>query len=74
MVNSIFHLIIRIFIIHMWIFVSISDHIKHMLLFYSNLFSDASAVVTNCFLRYSLANASHTICVSHTGKENTVLR
>jgi len=37
-------------------------------------FSDASAIVTNAFLRYSLANASHTICVSHTGKENTVLR
>ena len=37
-------------------------------------FSDASAVVTNTFLKFSLANTSHTICVSHTGKENTVLR
>merc|ERR1711971_1177564 len=37
-------------------------------------FSDASAVVTNTFLRYSLANSDHCICVSHTGKENTVLR
>jgi len=37
-------------------------------------FSDASAIVTNSFLKYSLANTSHTICVSHTGKENTVLR
>jgi len=37
-------------------------------------FSDASAVITNTFLKFSLANTSHTICVSHTGKENTVLR
>jgi len=37
-------------------------------------FSDASAIVTNTFLKFSLANTSHTICVSHTGKENTVLR
>ena len=37
-------------------------------------FADASAVVTNTFLKYSLANCGHCICVSHTGKENTVLR
>ncbi len=37
-------------------------------------FADASAVVTNTFLKYSLANTDHCICVSHTGKENTVLR
>ncbi len=37
-------------------------------------FSDASAIITNAFLKYSLVNTSHTICVSHTGKENTVLR
>lgn len=37
-------------------------------------FSDMSAIVTNTFLQYSLSNTSHTICVSHTGKENTVLR
>lgn len=37
-------------------------------------FADASAIVTNTFLRYSLANSDHCICVSHTGKENTVLR
>jgi len=37
-------------------------------------FSDASAIVTNTFLQYSLVNTTHTICVSHTGKENTVLR
>jgi hypothetical protein len=36
--------------------------------------SDASAIITNTFLRYSLANTSHVICVSNTGKENTVLR
>lgn len=37
-------------------------------------FADASAIVTNAFLRYSLANTDRCICVSHTGKENTVLR
>ncbi len=37
-------------------------------------FADASAVVTNTFLKYSLANTDRCICVSHTGKENTVLR
>lgn len=31
-------------------------------------------MVTNQFLKFSLANVSHCICVSHTGKENTVLR
>ena len=37
-------------------------------------FSDASAIITNTFLKFSLSNTNHTICVSHTGKENTVLR
>ncbi|CAH0557708.1 unnamed protein product [Brassicogethes aeneus] len=37
-------------------------------------FADASAVITNIFLRISLAGCNHCICVSHTGKENTVLR
>ena len=37
-------------------------------------FSDASAIIPNPFLKFSLANTSHSICVSHTGKENTVLR
>ena len=37
-------------------------------------FADMSAIVTNTFLRYSLANTDRCICVSHTGKENTVLR
>ncbi|XP_066603552.1 phosphatidylinositol N-acetylglucosaminyltransferase subunit A [Prorops nasuta] len=37
-------------------------------------FADASAILTNKFLEISLADCSHCICVSHTGKENTVLR
>jgi phosphatidylinositol N-acetylglucosaminyltransferase subunit A len=37
-------------------------------------FADLSAVVTNKFLQITLANVNHCICVSHTGKENTVLR
>lgn len=37
-------------------------------------FADTSAIITNKFLELSLADCSHCICVSHTGKENTVLR
>ncbi|XP_055528816.1 phosphatidylinositol N-acetylglucosaminyltransferase subunit A isoform X1 [Wyeomyia smithii] len=37
-------------------------------------FADLSAVVTNKFLEISLSNCNHCICVSYTGKENTVLR
>lgn len=37
-------------------------------------FADLSAVVTNKFLQLSLAFCNHFICVSHIGKENTVLR
>lgn len=37
-------------------------------------FADASAAITNKFLQISLAGCDHCICVSHTGKENTVLR
>jgi phosphatidylinositol glycan class A protein len=37
-------------------------------------FADLSAIVTNKFLQISLAFCNHFICVSHTGKENTVLR
>lgn len=37
-------------------------------------FADLSAVVTNKYLAISLAFSNHCICVSHTGKENTVLR
>lgn len=37
-------------------------------------FADLSAVVTNKFLEIGLSTCNHCICVSHTGKENTVLR
>lgn len=37
-------------------------------------FADLSAVITNKFLQICLAFCNHCICVSHTGKENTVLR
>lgn len=37
-------------------------------------FADTSAVITNKFIQISLADCNHCICVSHIGKENTVLR
>ncbi|RLU24993.1 hypothetical protein DMN91_003085 [Ooceraea biroi] len=37
-------------------------------------FADASAILINTFLEISLVDCDHCICVSHTGKENTVLR
>ncbi|XP_055958195.1 phosphatidylinositol N-acetylglucosaminyltransferase subunit A [Patella vulgata] len=37
-------------------------------------FADASSIVTNEILRFSLGDCTHVICVSHTSKENTVLR
>lgn len=37
-------------------------------------FADTSAVITNKLLEISLSGCNHCICVSHTGKENTVLR
>ncbi|GLH02894.1 uncharacterized protein GBIM_08842 [Gryllus bimaculatus] len=37
-------------------------------------FADTSAVITNKLLEMSLSNCNSCICVSHTGKENTVLR
>ncbi|XP_064611415.1 phosphatidylinositol N-acetylglucosaminyltransferase subunit A-like [Liolophura sinensis] len=37
-------------------------------------FADASSILTNKVLKFSLADCSHVICVSHTSKENTVLR
>lgn len=37
-------------------------------------FADMSAIVTNKLLEILLSNCNHCICVSHTGKENTVLR
>lgn len=39
-----------------------------------NGFADLSAVVTNKLLEITLSTVNHCICVSHTGKENTVLR
>ncbi|XKL61514.1 hypothetical protein PGB90_008571 [Kerria lacca] len=37
-------------------------------------FADTSAVITNKCLQLSLSDCNHCICVSHIGKENTVLR
>ncbi|XP_035663691.1 N-acetylglucosaminyl-phosphatidylinositol biosynthetic protein-like [Branchiostoma floridae] len=37
-------------------------------------FADASSIITNKILKFSLADVQHVICVSHTSKENTVLR
>ena len=37
-------------------------------------FADTSAILTNKCLQISLSDCNHCICVSHTGKENTVLR
>lgn len=37
-------------------------------------FADTSAVLTNKYLQICLSGCNHCICVSHTGKENTVLR
>ena len=37
-------------------------------------FADASSVITNKFLKFTLSMVNHVVCVSHTSKENTVLR
>lgn len=37
-------------------------------------FADASAVLTNSLLALTLSTCCHCVCVSYTGKENTVLR
>ncbi|VDP53554.1 unnamed protein product [Soboliphyme baturini] len=37
-------------------------------------FADASSIIMNKLLQLVLTNASNVICVSHTSKENTVLR
>ncbi len=37
-------------------------------------FADLSSILTNKVLKFSLAGINHTICVSHTSKENTALR
>ena len=37
-------------------------------------FADASSIVTNKLLEFTIAQSDHVICVSHTSRENTVLR
>lgn len=37
-------------------------------------FADASSILTNKILEYSIANCDHVICVSNTCRENTFLR
>lgn len=37
-------------------------------------FADASSILTNKLLKFTLSDVDHVICVSHTCKENTVLR
>jgi len=37
-------------------------------------FGDAASILTNKLLKFSLSDVDHVICVSHTCKENTVLR
>ncbi|KAL7748341.1 Phosphatidylinositol N-acetylglucosaminyltransferase GPI3 subunit [Sorochytrium milnesiophthora] len=37
-------------------------------------FADTSSILTNKLLRFTLSDVDHVICVSHTSKENTVLR
>jgi phosphatidylinositol glycan class A protein len=37
-------------------------------------FADAASILTNKLLKFILSDVSHVICVSHTCKENTVLR
>ncbi|KAL4443031.1 hypothetical protein ABPG77_008522 [Micractinium sp. CCAP 211/92] len=37
-------------------------------------FADAASILMNKVLKYTLADVHHVICVSHTSKENTVLR
>ncbi|CAG8459624.1 6459_t:CDS:10 [Paraglomus brasilianum] len=37
-------------------------------------FADASSILTNKLLKWTLSDIDHVICVSHTSKENTVLR
>jgi phosphatidylinositol N-acetylglucosaminyltransferase subunit A len=37
-------------------------------------FADASSILTNKILEYTITNCDNIICVSHTSRENTVLR
>nr|CAG4641651.1 EOG090X0515 [Eurycercus lamellatus] len=39
-----------------------------------NGFADVTSTITNKLLQITLSGCNHCICVSHTGKENTVLR
>ena len=37
-------------------------------------FEDTGSILTNKLLKFTLSDVDHVICVSHTSKENTVLR
>ncbi|WFD18524.1 phosphatidylinositol N-acetylglucosaminyltransferase [Malassezia caprae] len=37
-------------------------------------FADVGSILTNKLLRFALSDVDHVVCVSHTGRENTVLR
>ena len=37
-------------------------------------FADVGSILTNKLLRFALTDVDHVVCVSHTGRENTVLR
>lgn len=37
-------------------------------------FEDTGSILTNKLLKFTLSDVDHIICVSHTSKENTVLR
>ena len=37
-------------------------------------FGDTSSILTNKLLKFTLSDVNHCICVSHTSRENTVLR
>ena len=37
-------------------------------------FADVGSILTNKLLKFALADVDHVVCVSHTGRENTVLR
>lgn len=37
-------------------------------------FADVSSILTNKLLQFALADVDHVVCVSHTARENTVLR
>ena len=37
-------------------------------------FEDTGSILTNKLLKFTMSDIDHVICVSHTSKENTVLR